>query len=138
MMKEFIEPLAYRKPMITQGKREEKGWGHELHIQNTKDYCGKLLVFRKGAQFSMHYHMNKYETWYIQEGKLKFRWIDPENADVVQEVLDKGDIVTLYQGIPHQLEAVEDSVVFEISTEDNRLDNYRVSKGDSQKGARNV
>ena len=28
-----------------------KGWGHEVIIANNELYCGKLLVFKKGANF---------------------------------------------------------------------------------------
>ena len=109
-----------------------KGWGYELHIENNQDYCAKLLVFRKGKKFSMHYHVDKYETWYVQKGKLKFTWMDPDNADRIVDELNEGDVVTIYQGITHQLEALEDSIVFETSTHDKMKDSYRVEKGDSQ------
>ena len=119
-------------PKIRQGKFVKKGWGNELHIENNNDYCGKLLVFNKGCKFSMHYHVEKYETWYIQKGKFIFRWINPTNATVVEDTLSEGDIVTIYQGISHQLEAMEDSIIFETSTQDKIEDSYRVWKGDSQ------
>ena len=109
-----------------------KGGGYELHIENNQDYCAKLLVFRKGKKFSMHYHVDKYETWYVQKGKLKFTWMDPDNADRIVDELNEGDVVTIYQGIAHQLEALEDSIIFETSTHDKINDSYRVEKGDSQ------
>ena len=109
----------WKLPEITKGKFVKKGWGNELHIENNCDYCGKLLIFNNGKKFSMHYHVEKYETWYIQKGKLIFRWINPQNADIIEDELKEGDIVTIYQGISHQLEALEDS--------------YRVWKGNSQK-----
>ena len=77
-------------PSIIKGKYVEKGWGHELHIENNNDYCGKLLVFNKGKKFSMHYHVEKYETWFIQKGKLRFKWINPSNANIVEDVLEEG------------------------------------------------
>ena len=123
----------WKLPEITKGKFVKKGWGNELHIENNCDYCGKLLIFNKGKKFSMHYHVEKYETWYIQKGKLKFTWIDPDNADKITNELNKGDVVTIYQGIAHQLEALEDSIIFETSTHDQVHDSYRVEKGDSQK-----
>ena len=110
-----------------------KGWGYEVHIENNQDYCAKLLVFTKGKKFSMHYHVEKYETWYVQKGKLKFTWMDPDNADRIVDELNEGDVVTIYQGIAHQLEALEDSIIFETSTHDKANDSYRVEKGDSQK-----
>jgi mannose-6-phosphate isomerase-like protein (cupin superfamily) len=122
-----------KRPKITSGKVVSKGWGREIHIANNDDYCGKLLVFEKGKKFSMHYHVDKYETWYIQEGSFKFYWIDPETADTHIERLGKGDVVTIHQGIAHQLKALEDSIIFEVSTPDKVEDSYRVLKGDSQR-----
>lgn len=122
-----------KTPKIKKGKYVSKGWGHELHIENNEDYCGKLLVFNKGKKFSMHYHIEKYETWFIQKGKLKFTWINPKEANNHEDILKEGDIVTIYQGIAHQLEAIEDSIIFETSTQDRIEDSYRVWKGDSQK-----
>ena len=122
-----------KNPVIRKGKTVQKGWGHELHIENNKDYCGKLLVFEAGKKFSMHYHVNKYETWYVQEGMLKFYWIDPKTAEVIEDKLTPGDIVTIYQGIAHQLEAVTDCIIFETSTHDAVDDSYRAWPGDSQK-----
>ena len=122
-----------KKPEIKKGHRVNKGWGYELHIENNEDYCGKLLVFNKGSKFSMHYHIEKYETWYIQSGELKFKWIDPKTAEVVEQLLGPEDVVTIYQGIAHQLVALSDSIIFETSTQDKVEDSYRVQKGDSQK-----
>ena len=122
-----------KKPKITQGKIVNKGWGHELHIENNEDYCGKLLVFNKGKKFSMHYHIEKYETWFVSKGKLKFTWINPEDASLNLDYLEEGCIVTIYQGISHQLEALEPmSSVTEVSTADSVEDNYRLIPGDSQ------
>ena len=122
-----------KRPVIKKGTHVSKGWGHELHIENNKDYCGKLLVFKKGKKFSMHYHVDKYETWYIQSGILKFHWINPKTANTTTEILTEGDVVTIYQGISHQLEATTDAVIFETSTYDDIEDSYRVWKGNSQK-----
>ena len=121
-----------KRPQITKGKFVHKGWGHELHIENNENYCGKLLVFHRGKKFSMHYHLDKYETWYVREGEFRFTWMDPSNANRITEILKSGDVVTIYQGIAHQLEALTDGVIFETSTHDKKEDSYRVEKGDSQ------
>lgn len=109
-----------------------KGWGHEIIFENNELYCGKLLVFKKGAKFSMHYHMIKDETWYVQEGEFIYRWIDTETAEVIQEVLVVGDSVRQRPGQPHQLEALTDGTVYEVSTTHFDSDSYRVWRGDSQ------
>ena len=33
-----------------------KGWGYEHWIVNKKEYCGKILFFKKGKRCSWHYH----------------------------------------------------------------------------------
>ena len=110
-----------------------KGWGHEIIFENNENYCGKLLVFKKGCQFSMHYHIIKDETWYVNSGEFLYRWIDTKNADVHEDVLTEGCSVRQLPGQPHQLYAVTDGVIFEVSTQDFPEDSFRVWKGDSQK-----
>ena len=104
---------------ITKPKRVDKVWGHELWVYNDDEYCGKLLVFDEAySKFSMHYHIIKKESWYIQEGQFKFDWIDTETATLHTNVLDVGDSVTIERGQPHQLTALKpNSIVFEVSTE---------------------
>ena len=113
---------------ITTPKRVEKKWGYELWIHNDNEYCGKLLVFTKDRnRFSMHYHLQKKETWYIQEGRFQFNYIDVENGKLKGTQLEKGQSVLIERGQPHQLIALEDnSIVFEVSTEHFDEDSYRV------------
>lgn len=109
-----------------------KGWGHEIIFANNELYCGKLLCFKAGAKFSMHYHLIKDETWYVQEGSFIYRWINTKNAEVNEVVLKEGDSVRQYPGQPHQLEALTDGIIFEVSTQHFDEDSYRVWAGDSQ------
>ena len=71
-----------------------KGWGHEVIFENNELYCGKLLVFKKGARFSLHYHMIKDETWYVQEGE--FEIVSVTGDDGTQYVLDETDTWDIY------------------------------------------
>ena len=110
-----------------------KGWGEEIIICNHELYCGKLLRFKDGAKFSMHNHMIKDETWYVKEGLFIYRWIDTETAEVMDKHLKPGDTVRQLPGQPHQLIALTDGEIFEVSTQHFDSDSYRVWKGDSQK-----
>jgi mannose-6-phosphate isomerase-like protein (cupin superfamily) len=109
-----------------------KGWGHEVIIVNTDKYCGKILHFKKDAKFSMHFHIKKTETWYVQSGKFTFRWIDTSDASIHTETLNPGDNITNDVGQPHQLICLEEGDIFEVSTTHYEEDSYRVMKGDSQ------
>lgn len=110
----------------------EKKWGGEVIIHNGDDYCGKLLLFKKGAKFSMHFHIQKKETWYIKEGKFKLKYIDTKNAVEYEVGLETGTIVEIDRGDPHQLFALTDGIIFEVSTPHFDDDSYRIKKGDSQ------
>ena len=120
------------KPEVVEGCYVPKGWGNELIIEYNEMYCGKLLKFKSDCKFSMHYHMDKDETWYVQKGEFLYRWIDTENADMNESILRKGDVVRQRPGQPHQLIALTDGLIFEVSTHHEDSDSYRVMKGDSQ------
>ena len=121
------------KPIVCEGCKVPKGWGEELIIENNEMYCGKLLIFKAGCKFSMHYHMIKDETWYVDKGEFIYRWIDTETAETHEQHLKVGDIVRQRPGQPHQLEAKTEGTIFEVSTTHFDSDSYRVWKGDSQK-----
>ena len=120
-------------PTVCEGCVVPKGWGEELIIENNEMYCGKLLFFNKGCKFSMHYHLIKDETWYVNSGKFIYRWIDTETAETHEVKLKEGDIVRQRVGQLHQLEAVTYGEIFEVSTHHDDSDSYRVLPGDTQK-----
>jgi mannose-6-phosphate isomerase-like protein (cupin superfamily) len=120
------------KPKVCEGCKVPKGWGEELIIENNEMYCGKLLIFKEGCKFSMHYHLIKDETWYVNKGEFIYRWIDTESAETVEQKLKVGDVVRQRVGQPHQLIALTDGEVFEVSTQHFDEDSYRVVKGDTQ------
>ncbi len=113
----------------------QKGWGYEKILVNTPLYCGKVLHFNKDAKFSMHFHMKKTETWYVNSGRFLFRWINTDTAEVNEQQLGEGQCVTIHPGNPHQIFCVEEGDIFEFSTEHFDADSYRVQKGDSQGAA---
>lgn len=110
----------------------EKGWGHEeIWVTNDK-YCSKFMHFKKDAKFSMHFHKEKEETWYIMSGKFLIKHIDTLNASVREQTLGPGQIVHNVPLCPHQVFCLEEGTILEVSTPDSVEDNYRVLPGDSQ------
>ena len=120
------------KPKVCEGCKVPKGWGEELIIENNEMYCGKLLIFKKGCRFSMHYHLIKDETWYVDKGEFIYRWIDTDTTEINEQKLKVGDVVRQRVGQPHQIIALTDGTIFEVSTQHFDEDSYRVIKGDSQ------
>ncbi len=110
-----------------------KGWGREVWLAANEQYCGKLLCFNKGAKFSAHFHDLKNETFYVLKGMVRLTWFKLENADEIVEVLIEGEVIDIPRLCVHQVEALEESVIIEVSTQHLETDSYRVRKGDSQK-----
>lgn len=111
----------------------KKGWGSENIWATNDKYCGKLLNFNKDAKFSMHFHVEKDETWYVLAGKFEVCWIDTTNAQQCTAILKQGDVWHNPPLLPHQLTCLLEGSIVEVSTPDSVEDNYRIFKGDSQK-----
>ena len=108
-----------------------KGWGFEKLIVNCEEYCGKLLYFVKGKRCSWHYHKLKDEVFYIQSGAILLYYSDDDDLESAKKViLQKGDRFHIYRGLRHQMYAMEDTELFEFSTQHFDSDSYRVIKGD--------
>jgi quercetin dioxygenase-like cupin family protein len=111
----------------------KKGWGSEYIFATNDKYCGKFMNFHEGAKFSMHFHSEKDETWYVLKGKFIVKYIDTKNAEIQDKELNTGDVWHNPPLLPHQLICVEQGTIIEVSTPDSVEDNYRVMPGDSQK-----
>ena len=112
-------------------KHVDKGWGHEKWIVNKPEYCGKLLFFNKGKKCSWHFHIKKDEVFYLQSGKMIVKYSDGDDINEAEELtLNAGDAFQVYRGLRHQMFAVEDSELFEFSTEHFDEDSHRIMKGD--------
>lgn len=108
----------------------KKGWGHEFIWATNDHYCGKFLHFNTGKKFSMHFHANKDETWYVLSGKFLVHWIDTETGERFTNELKINDTWHNKPLLPHQVECVEEGTIIEVSTADSVEDNFRVEKGD--------
>ena len=108
-----------------------KGWGFEKWIVNNEMYCGKLLYFAKGRKCSWHYHELKDETFYLQSGKLILFYGEDDDINLAQKkVLRKGDSFHVPVGLRHRMYALEDTELFEFSTQHFDTDSIRVLPGD--------
>ena len=109
----------------------EKGWGWERWICNGPEYCGKLLFFNKGKKCSWHVHKLKDEVFYLQSGQMLVKYSDSDDLTVANElILNPGENFHVYRGLRHRMIALEDSELFEFSTQHFDSDSYRLEKGD--------
>ena len=124
----MVKDNGPRHPVM---RHVEKGWGWERWVVNNEEYCGKLLFLKEGKKCSWHYHINKDEVFYLQSGKLLVRFGDAENIWEAETItLLPGMNFHVYRGLRHQMEALEDSELFEFSTEHKDEDSIRIEKGD--------
>jgi|TARA_R100000005_G_C4959483_1_gene176763 mannose-6-phosphate isomerase-like protein (cupin superfamily) len=108
-----------------------KGWGYEKWIANCEKYCGKLLFFVKGKQCSWHYHEKKDEVFYVHRGSLVVYYSWHDDFELAYSVtLDAGDKFHVPTGMKHRMKALEDTELFEFSTEHFDEDSHRIIPGD--------
>ncbi len=92
-----------------------KPWGHELWFAHTERYAGKLLHVNAGHRLSVQYHDEKDETSYLLSGRLLLS--QGADADqLVEREVGPGEAWRNEPRMVHTIEAVEDSVVVEVST----------------------
>jgi mannose-6-phosphate isomerase-like protein (cupin superfamily) len=117
--------------MTSSIKHVSKGWGYEKWIVNGELYCGKLLFFNAGKRCSWHYHKIKDETFYLQSGLISlYHGFTDDLSDCQITLLEPGDKFYIPVGMRHQMIALDDSELFEFSTQHFDSDSYRVIKGD--------
>lgn len=114
--------------------RVEKGWGYELWAVNKPEYCGKILFFQAGKRCSLHYHKIKDETFYLHSGKIVLLIQNTGEFSGVSIpqliVMSPGETYHIPRLMRHQMLALEDSELFEFSTQHFEEDSYRIVKGD--------
>jgi mannose-6-phosphate isomerase-like protein (cupin superfamily) len=109
-----------------------KGWGYEIWIANNEKYCGKILHIVKGKKTSWHYHNIKDEVLYVKSGRITFTHspIDNPRVQSTFTIMEEGDSFHVPVGLRHQLHALVDSEIIEISTQHFDEDSIRVAPGD--------
>jgi quercetin dioxygenase-like cupin family protein len=94
----------------TEPKVVDKPWGREIWYAHTDRYAGKVLEVDAGHRLSLQKHEVKHETLYLQSGRMTFtrddevfEWTPGQRIEIPPETV-------------HRMEAVEDSVILEVST----------------------
>jgi mannose-6-phosphate isomerase-like protein (cupin superfamily) len=91
-----------------------KPWGHESIWAHTDRYVGKILHIRAGHALSVQYHERKDETVHLLSGELIYR-VQSE-GELRDMRLRVGESFRITPHTVHQMEAVTDCDVLEVST----------------------
>ena len=97
----------------------EKVWGKEIWIVN-KEYCGKILLVKKGSYGSLHYHKEKDETFLLIKGKVLME------IDGKKWVMKPWNFQYVPRNSVHRFTGLEDSIIIEFSTHHKDEDTYRL------------
>jgi mannose-6-phosphate isomerase-like protein (cupin superfamily) len=80
----------------------------------------------------MHFHANKTETWYVSKGKFLVKMINPKTAKKHEKIFTEGMTLDINRHDIHQVVALTEGDIIEVSTKDEVSDSYRVEGGSSQ------
>jgi mannose-6-phosphate isomerase len=93
-----------------------KPWGHETIWAQSDRYAGKILHINAGHELSVQYHNRKDETVYLLSGEIVYR-VQQKGEDVMDDVqLKVGESFRITPGTIHQMAALTDCDVLEVST----------------------
>jgi cytidyltransferase-like protein len=124
------------KPDVTQIRKKqrvtrtfvEKRWGWEDWIANNDKYCGKILFVKADCQTSFHYHTLKDETMYLSSGISLISYSDSDDESTAKEILlTSGESMHIPVGLRHRIKAIEDSIIYEVSTTHFDSDSKRIN-----------
>ena len=91
-----------------------KPWGHETIWAQTERYVGKVLHIKAGQALSVQYHNKKDETVHLLNGDLIYR---VKLGDELEDMrLTQGQSFRITPGTVHQMEAITDCDILEVST----------------------
>lgn len=102
----------------------DKPWGREICFARHQAYAGKLIEIRQGCRISLQLHRVKSEALYLLSGRIKLTYCSPAECtdpqvDIRPEhehVWLPGKALNVPAGVIHRFEALEASVLLEVST----------------------
>ncbi|MGA0132766.1 MAG: cupin [Opitutales bacterium] len=112
---------------LQQPKIVAKPWGREIWFADQSAYAGKVLEVKAGRRLSLQFHERKTETLYLLSGRVRLTFrpsagvAAPAAGDVGpadEHVWLPGQCVHIPVRTIHRFEALEDSVLVEVSTPD--------------------
>ncbi|MGZ8798093.1 MAG: cupin [Thermoanaerobaculia bacterium] len=94
-----------------------KPWGHEKIWARSGRYVGKILHINAGPELSVQFHRKKDETIHLLSGEIVYRvQRDPDEEKLEDVRLRIGESFRITPGTVHQMVAVTDCDVLEVST----------------------
>jgi mannose-6-phosphate isomerase-like protein (cupin superfamily) len=113
------------------------GWGYKEMVANLPAFGLMVLNLKKDKKSSIHHHFNKVEMYYVLEGRVSVNYLEKLedfNKDdlscLKSEIIGVGESFLVPPPTIHQILALEDSKVIEVSTQHVDKDMIRLVLGD--------
>jgi|SRR5918911_1573238 mannose-6-phosphate isomerase-like protein (cupin superfamily) len=88
---------------------DKRPWGHFERFTLNEVSTVKLIHVNAGKRLSLQYHTKRSEFWKVISGKVKV------TLDESSTVLSQGETITIPTRSAHRIEAINDSIILEIS-----------------------
>lgn len=118
--------MPFELKSLVDAKRVDKPWGHEIWLTGDPSsiFAFKRISLKAGSKTSLQYHKFKRETNFVISGLAKFYFnqniqISPDDFLIsdIKSIKLKGPFVAdVFPNLIHRLEAVEDLLLYEVST----------------------
>ena len=97
-----------------------KPWGSEtwLAYGEGMPYAFKMIKLNKGTKTSLQYHKKKRETNFIYSGKVRLHYRDELDGETKTMELGPMTTISVAPMNVHRVEALEDTIMLETSTND--------------------
>jgi dTDP-4-dehydrorhamnose 3,5-epimerase-like enzyme len=105
---------------------EERGEFIQVAYQEEMRHLA-LFEIRRGFFRGSHYHEKKEEVFYVFQGKMRAVFLDMDNQEKEEALLEKGDKIRIKPRCGHIFMALEDTLVVEYSPQMfDPQDNYKI------------
>ena len=106
---------------ITRSSSSQKPWGEETSWAASASPGVKTLTLEAGKRNSFKYNPQKDEMLICGSGKVKVYFgceeiITKSRGDLETGILEPGSALIVQSGCPYRLEAVDDSIILEVSS----------------------
>jgi quercetin dioxygenase-like cupin family protein len=94
--------------------KQGKVWGNTVELFTKNNVSIHRIEINKDSCCSKHYHDHKYNTFYVETGKIKIQeWKNDYNL-LDETILSKGEMCQVPPKNNHRFIGLEDSIVYEI------------------------
>ena len=131
----MMDKVQIEKIRYTRERRGAKRWEEErgefVQISYQEEIWHlALFEIRKGFSRGSHYHEAKEEIFYVVSGKIRALFLDMDNLQNEEVILEKGDKIRIKPRCGHIFHGLEDTLVVEYSPQVYDVeDSYRIDLG---------